>query len=322
MAERMLRPLGLGDIFDEAFDLYKDNLLFFVLVGAVTAVPLQVVQGILSVHFARDMHSITGFFGGGIPDITQIFSLLGVMASGLAVLIPVCVAGFAVQSVALAAATSARYLGEGATVGSVYRRTLRRIGPLILTALLWSAFMGLGFALCYAGAIIPLTLLAFTAHAFAVEGRDGWRFWQALSRSRALVNGLGGRVFGALCLLGLVYLILSVGIEMPLDYALGALLALVPGAGALVTPTASADAFNVRSAIINQVSSGMADIIIAPFLMCVVTVLYFDLRVRKEAFDVERLAQGLQYAVLPWEQIYKSPPRPPRRVRKMGKTIT
>lgn len=318
----MLRPLGLGDIFDEAFDLYKDNVLFLVLVGAVSAVPLQVVQGVLSVHFARDMRSITGFFGGGTPDITQIFSSLSVLAGGLAVLLPLSVAGIGVQSVALAAAASSRYLGETATVGSVYRRTLRRIGPLLLTALLWSLFMGLGFALCYVGVIVPLTLLAFTAHAFAVEGRHGWRFWSALARSRVLANGYGGRVFGALCLLGLVYLILSVGIEMPLDYALSALLALVPGAETLLTPAAGANTFNIRSAVINQVGSGVAGLIITPFLMCVVTVLYFDLRVRREAFDIERLAQSLQYTVLPWEQIYKAPPRAPRRARKMGKSPT
>src|SRR5215213_11296531 len=39
-APRVLRPLGYGEIFNEAFDLYKSNFLLFAGIGAVVFIPL------------------------------------------------------------------------------------------------------------------------------------------------------------------------------------------------------------------------------------------------------------------------------------------
>jgi len=42
MDGQRLRPLGIGDVFDEGFDLYKRNFVFLLLVTAVTVVPLDI----------------------------------------------------------------------------------------------------------------------------------------------------------------------------------------------------------------------------------------------------------------------------------------
>ncbi len=300
MTKRMLRPLGLGDIFDEAFDLYKDNFLFLVLVTTVAAVPLKIALALVEFRFLRDFHGLSGLFGGEVPDITQIFAMLGTVAGSLAVLVPLYAVGLGLQTTALASATSARYLERSSTLRDAYRVPLRRLGPLVLAALLYGTLLVLGACVCYVGAALPLTLLAFTAHAFAVEDQDTWRFWHALGRSRRLVLGHGGRVFGALCVMGIVYLIVSVGIQLPVSYALHGLLNAIPGAHAALGGSAGSRGIGLETQIIDQVGGGLTSLIVVPFLMCALTVLYYDLRVRREAFDLELLARDLHYPVQPW----------------------
>ncbi len=300
MTKRTLRPLGLGDIFDEAFDLYKDNFLFLLLVTVVAAVPLKVALGLIEFRFLRDFHGLAGVFGGDLPDITQIFAVFGTIAGALALLTPLYAVGLGLQITALASAASARYLGTPSTLRDAYRVPLRRVGPLALSALLYGVLVALGACVCYVGMVVPLSLLAFSAHAFAVEDRTSWRFWRPLARSRSLVLGQGGRVFGALCVMGIVYLILSFGIQLPLSYALHALLSVIPGAQALVGGSAGSRGTGMEGQVISQIGDGITDLIVAPFLVCVLTVLYYDLRVRREAFDIELLARDLRYPVQPW----------------------
>src|SRR5207244_4396625 len=45
--------------------------------------------------------------------------------------------------------------------------------------------------------------------------------------------------------------------------------------------------------VLNGVGNVIADLVIVPFVAAVLTVIYIDLRVRKEALDIEVLAQGL-----------------------------
>lgn len=310
MTNRTLRPLGLGDIFDEAFDLYKDNFLFLVLVTTVAAVPLRVAETVLEFRFLRGFHGLASVFGSDTPDITQVFAVFGSIAGVLAVLAPLYAVGLGLQLSALAGATSARYLGTPSTLRDAYRVPLRRVGPLALSALLFGVFSALGACVCYVGMALPLTLLAFTAHAFAVEEQGTWRFWRPLGRSRSLVSGQGGRVFGALCMMGIVYMIVGIGIHLPLAYALRTLLDTLPNGQAMLGAQAGSRGVGQEAQIIDQITSGIADLVVLPFMVCVLTVLYYDLRVRKEAFDMELLARDLHYPVLPWiAPVLQKPPR-------------
>jgi hypothetical protein len=46
--------------------------------------------------------------------------------------------------------------------------------------------------------------------------------------------------------------------------------------------------------ILNQAVSGVTNIVVQPIQLGTVTLLYYDLRIRKEGFDLERLARTLQ----------------------------
>lgn len=291
MTDRQLRPLNLGDIFDEAFDLYKRNLAFLVLVTAVAVVPLKIVVALVSVRWLHELTNFAAVIDDSDP--TRLFSWMGALLGRVALMSPLFLIAYGLQVCALATATSARYLGETVTLWGAYRGALRRFFPLVLTALIYSVANLLGMVLCYVGTLVPLTLYAFTAHAFALEGKS---YFKALGRSSGLMSGDSWRVFGALSLLSMIYFVMAVALQLPIAYAFDSLLRITPAAqGLLGAGTGASHGLSLRSQIVDQVTSGIVELIITPFLLSVVTVLYYDMRVRREAFDVELLARDLGY---------------------------
>lgn len=303
---RRFRPFTLGDIFDEAFDLYKKNFSFFFLVGAVAAIPLKVVVAFVSLHFLHSFLGVASALGGsGSPDPARLLGWLGSLAGGAALFLPFYLVVYGLVLVALATATSARYLGEPMTLFGAYRPALRRVVPYLGTALLfglWMALGSLGFFLWFL-LLLPLLLpcflvtrLVFTAHAFALEGKGPVA---ALGRSNALVRGYGMPVFGCLLLTFLLYGVLSTGIELPFAYAFEAMLNLIPGGNGLLGGGQSlGGGISLRAQVIGQIGGGLAQLLILPFAVSVLTVYYYDLRVRREAFDMELLARDLGYPPL------------------------
>ena len=106
----------------------------------------------------------------------------------------------------------------------------------------------------------------------------------ALSRSWELTRGSRWRIFG----LGIILCLL---LYIPV-VAISGLLAVVLPRGA---------ASRLRPGLHRRPSSrsrigGLIQMFIYPLFYCVLTVAYYDLRVRKEGFDLELLASSLQTA--------------------------
>ena len=290
------RPMSLGDIFDEAFDLFKKNFLLLLLVTAVVAVPLQVLAPILALRFPTQptlAFLIHNVLGGLAP--ADSLAQFGPFFRGPALFSALYPVACGVEIVALTLACSACYLGEPVRLGAFYRVPLRRLVPLVFTVLLYGAAMSIGLALCYVTVVLPLVWYVFTAHTFALEEKS---FWTATRRSFQLVSGYGFRVFGSLILLGFVAAIVGLGIQLPLVYAFDVMLNITPGSDLLFGGGSAVTALSEQRRIVADISQGLSHLVLTPFVFCVLTVLYYDLRVRKEAFDIELLARGLHYPSL------------------------
>ena len=96
----------------------------------------------------------------------------------------------------------------------------------------------------------------------------------ALRRSWRLVRGSTGRVFGITVLVGLITGILSTAVSALLSVA-----------------TQFGD--DTLRLILNQLTTLLADVVILPISLIVIVLLYYDLRIRREAFDIEMLAANL-----------------------------
>jgi hypothetical protein len=284
MTDRSLRPMALGDIFDEGFDLYKKNLSLLMLTAAVVILPLTVGETAYSGHWATDVNAIAAAFNNDGSYVDAI-SGIGLVAIGCSVL-------YAVMFCALTVCASNRYLGQAVTLARAYRVPLYRFPTLIATMVLYLLALPLG-----CGVITVIAFLftgLFTAHAFSLEGK---RFIGPWRRSAQLSSDSVGTIIGCLLLLVILTVMINAGFYYPIDYLSQTLLKLVPS-GQTILSTVMVGSTAWRQNIATYVASGITDLIVAPFVVCVLTVLYYDLRVRKEAFDITLLAQSLGYPPL------------------------
>ena len=285
MDRQKLRPLGVGDIFDEGFDLYKRNFLFLLLAVAIVVVPLDIGLALLTPQFVPPVLSLFGL----TTSQSDAFSVwLVSSAVKLILFLPLYAAALGPAS----AAAAARYLEQPVTLGSVFRHSGRRLPALLLAALLSGMLLALGLLLCGFLWLLAATLLLFVLQALLTEGLGPAG---AMRRSAALVGGYGSRVFGCLLLLGSVLFVVGLGVRLPLAYLVGSVLNLTPGAASLYGGSGAA---STEDQVVAMISGGLAHLLLLPFLVCVVTVLYYDLRVRKEGVDIELMAQDLNYPPL------------------------
>ncbi|MCC6772768.1 MAG: hypothetical protein IT360_16385, partial [Gemmatimonadaceae bacterium] len=160
------------------------------------------------------------------------------------------------------------------TPQEAFLRSTPFMGRLIGTSLLVSLVMGMGFLLFIVPGVIAACGLLLTPSALVLEDIAGGT--PAMARSWELTRGFRMKIFGAL--LVAFFLLLIPGI------ALGAL------ALGSSSDSMSAEALTVGVLIVQS----LLQILVYPYFYVLTTVLYYDLRVRKEGFDLERLAMSLQ----------------------------
>lgn len=162
-------------------------------------------------------------------------------------------------------------LGRSLTAGQALARTVPYLWPLVVLAVGTGLVVFLGFLLFVIPGLIVLSGLALGTPALVLEGLSGI---EAMGRSWSLTRGYRRKVFWAVATAGLL-------VYLP-GLALGGYLA---GAkGGVAVSLALTSAVYVLSTLVY------------PLLYCVMTVAYYDLRVRKEGFDLEVLVLGLEGA--------------------------
>jgi len=256
MTGPVLRPLSMGEILDVAFGMYRALFTPLLIVTIVT----QAVPLVLSVF----VQSAGGMLAH--PYLYLSSMLLSVVLS----------------AVAAAASTfiiSENYMGRRITAGEAFQRSVPFIGRLISLAIMTSLLVGLGLVLFFIPGCILFAGLILASPALVIEGIPNAT--DAMGRSWALSRGHRWKVFG--CMLVTFVLVL---------------LPVVALSGFAV---ASADPESMRRGVspIGIVWLSVASalqVLIYPMVYCVLTVAYYDLRVRKEAFDLEVLASGLARA--------------------------
>jgi len=165
------------------------------------------------------------------------------------------------------------YLGRETSATVALQRATTLLGRLVGISFMTSILVGLGLFLLIVPGLILLSGLVLSTVVAVLESSPSST--AAMGRSWELTRGFRGKVF--LTLLVAFLLLLVPGI------ALG-------GAGAILGDSDGA------VSLIVLVLESVLQIFIYPFVYVVMTVLYYDLRVRKEGFDLELLASSLQPA--------------------------
>jgi hypothetical protein len=174
-------------------------------------------------------------------------------------------------------------VGLGAALGIA----LRRFGKLLITSLLAGLITAVGFFLCIVPYFIFMVWYIFIAQIVVVE--DLWGP-TALARSQELTAGYRWRVFGLLLLFVLIGLIF-VGVVSLMNRFLPATERVPTGSGA--GPAEFTLIYIYPNYVIQTLVSQLLGILVGTFQAICMTLLYYDLRIRKEGFDLE-LAARLQ----------------------------
>lgn len=178
-------------------------------------------------------------------------------------------------SIGVAASTfvvSDAYLGRETSAADALARAAPLIGRLVVISFLLSLVVGVGIILLIIPGVIFLGGLLLSTVVAVIETPPSAT--AAMSRSWALTKGYKGKVL-------LTMLVAGVLLAVP-----GIALSVVGGLFGAVVGEGTALWFFVLPLIFQ--------LFVYPFVYVVQTVLYYDLRVRKEGFDLELLASALQ----------------------------
>jgi hypothetical protein len=270
MAAHELRPMRIGDILDATFRLYRERFLTFLLIALVVYVPYSLLLASFPSFYAAPRSAIPQQSMDREGQMQEIDPTPQISAApivlhfvGLAlffvVLMPLC-------SAAMIHSISASYLGEDLTAGQSYGRATSRLLALVGTQFLTMLVIFLGMLACVVPGVIFSLWFLVIAPVVVLESKAGP---SAMGRSKELMAGNLDKGLA----LGFVVGVLS----WIIIFGLNKLTSLVPW------PHAS-----IRLFVENLVPAILLPIQTAPWIL-----LYYDLRIRKEAFDLQMLSEAL-----------------------------
>ena len=299
------RPLGIVETVDAAFTLFRRNFLLIVAIAAVIAVPEALIN--LGLTHAFDLTSryddITAInqrvsARGNLITQSERDSLVNdVVVVMIYVALVVIVDFLVLQPIGRAAtvrAVSDRYLDRPASIGESFRAALRSfpalIGASALQIGLFAGLVGVLIALVFvagSNAAAVAVLLGLAAIPVAVFLYVRW--WVApqaiviervgplrgLGRSWTLTRGSFWRTVWLALLLLLITSLATVALSL-----------------AVQTPLSSFGS-TAYQLTVRTILGAVIGVLVSPITLIATTLYYYDLRIRREAFDLEMLAESL-----------------------------
>ena len=258
----LLRPLGVGEQLDAGFRHWRPRFGRLYLLSAILTVPFAVIG------FIYDATAIVEIASSGVVFVEDVDSFE--RTSGLIAIARVAAAYLA--TAALFATISRTYIGEAdEPIGQVLRQTLRRILPFVGMSIL----VGLASMVGFLALIVPGIILAVSLSlAFPMFWAEGTPAVESIRRSWRLIRGRRWQVFGLALVTGIFSYILNI--------------ALVAAGFAFLLGSEV-----VLYAFVVNVVATLWTAAIVPLIPIMVTVAYYDCRVRNEGFDLELAGQQL-----------------------------
>jgi hypothetical protein len=272
MAALDLRPLSLGEILDRSFSLYRENFLLFV---GIVAIPnlLTLAFQLLNLTLTGTTHTRSS----GLSAATGV-GVLAVLLGGL-----ISFVAYLYSHGATIFAVSDLYLGQTATIGGSLRKMRGHAANLFGVLFLEGLAMIAGFILLIFPGIYVTCRLCTSAPAAILEQLGPS---ESLSRSFELTRDSALRAFAIFC----IYMAIFYAIFLLLS---GPFLFLITTAGRGGNP-----AMVIVWLVCSQIASFVATTVVEPVLTIATTVFYYDLRVRKEGFDLQMLVNAVPVAPL------------------------
>ncbi|MBZ5685319.1 MAG: hypothetical protein LAP86_09795 [Acidobacteriia bacterium] len=263
-----LRPLSTGELLDRTFSLYRSHFGLFV---GIFALPHLVVLG---VQFLQLMSQRPY---GRAPDVFA--SLLWFAAVAFVGLVMA-----AASQAAAVVAVSDLHLDRSASVMDSFIRVKGHLPGVIGISIIVIIGVWAGMVALLVPGILLAIIWSLSVPAKVLENKG---VLSAMARSVDLTKGDWGRIF----VVGLLVVVLSYGVRILLQ------------APILIATYMSAKA-GMRAAVLGwQIASLVAAFVAESLVGAVGTIafslVYYDERVRKEAFDLQLMMSTIDAAALP-----------------------
>jgi hypothetical protein len=263
-----LRPLSTGELLDRTFSLYRSHFGLFV---GIFALPHLVVLAFQCLGVA------VGHQGSQLAQLgAQFFWSMG------ALFLTVIVS--AASQAATVVAVSHVHLDRPASVSDSFSRVKGEIGGVIGLSIL----VGLGVGFGFIALIVPGVLLALMwSLAVPVKILENKSATDAMSRSSDLTKGDRGRIF----VIWLLFVVLSIAVGLLLRWPLE----IAAGVGSIAGMQRKSGGWQVAL----LVSTFVSECLVGPLGTIAFSLVYYDERVRKEAFDLQLMMTTLDAPALP-----------------------
>lgn len=266
MSTANFRPMSTGEILDVAFGLYRKHFSTLITVSVLLmGIPLLVFGAIAAFTVVASPSNLGAMFVVLMGFLLG-YMVLAQLSLGASILV-----------------VSQGYLGRDLSAGAAIKQTLGRLGLLLFSAILVGLVTGLGSMLILIPGIILFCGLSLTTPVVMLESPGNST--DAMGRSWTLTKGYRWRMFLVILVGVVLTLVMVFGVNLVLGLAFGGFRQPAPG----TQP-------NIALLLVQQGIQLVANMIVAPLPHCILAIAYYDLRIRKEAFDLEMLASTLQPA--------------------------
>lgn len=258
---RTLRPLSLGKILDETFDIYRHNFVLFIGISAIPNLALLLFR-VTAIRTAN--HADSNGPAATLAGIGTWFASLFLEA------IVTAATTFAVSDI---------YLDIPTSMVACFSRVAGKALSVTYVSFAVALTVGLGFLLCIAPGIYWAGLYGLAIPAVVLEnirGRD------AMNRSSSLAKNSVGRII-------VIYFLTTI--------FSGLMVAALNASAEALGPAT----FHTKldSGLLEVITSTLGAIFFGPITAIALTLAYYDQRVRNEAFDIEHMMSLMGVTAVP-----------------------
>jgi hypothetical protein len=275
-----LRPMSIGDILDRTFRLYRSHFMPFFLVMLVVQATAYVLGLAWQLSFYSELRSLEQGPGAVGAAFFGSFALL----------LPIAFITFVLNQIGLGtltAAVSAAFLQQEVSMRQAFGAVRSKLGRLLGATMLNSLIIWVGLMLCIIPGIYFALWYLLVGQVVVLENLGPTA---ALRRSKELMRVKTDRGFAK-------HNYTKAGVILLITFALGAVvggLIAVPFAilQAMSGPRHTPGPFDAMQ-LLQGVLTMTVQAAVAPVGRIAMILFYYDIRIRKEGFDLEVLASAL-----------------------------
>ena len=269
MASIDLRPMTLGEVLDKTFSLYRQNFLLF---AGISALPYSLLMLFRFAMLVLTRSKVTGAAAGIGTSAAIGAAILAAFGGGLVALIMLGVAQAATVS-----AVSDLYLGRETSVRAAYMLAKSMVLPVIAIIIMCFFVTVVGLFLLVIPGIILACRLAVSVPSSIVEQTSPIR---SMERSMELTKGYAFQIF----LLFALVLFITYAVAMMFQF---------PVIFLAISAASAKRPLSIGATSYTYVAEFVSQVLVAPVGTIAASLMYYNLRVRKEGFDIQHLMSTL-----------------------------